>query len=69
MSLKAFHIVFIVICILFSFGMGTWAANAVLSGEGGKTEIVMASVFFVSGVALLFYARYVLKKLKNINYL
>jgi hypothetical protein len=69
MSLKAFHIVFISISTLFSFGMGVWWINQFLSGEGGRSDVVLGSLAMVGGIALLVYGKYFLKKLKNIDYL
>jgi hypothetical protein len=68
MSLKAFHIVFIATSILLAFGFAAWSlANF---AEGKK----LADLFYglgsgLAGVILIFYGRYVLKKLKHISYL
>jgi len=69
MSLKAFHIVFITVAILFNFAMGVFWINQFLSGEGARTELILGSASMVGGVALLIYGKFFLKKSKNINYL
>jgi hypothetical protein len=68
MSLKAFHLVFIIASILLAFGFGLWAAVGFFHG-GGVVNLVVALVSFGAGVGLIFYERYFLKKTKNISYL
>jgi len=68
MSLKAFHLVFIIASIVLVIGFGIWAAVAFFKG-GGVTNLIVALVSFGAGVGLVFYERYFLKKTKNISYL
>jgi len=68
MSLKAFHLVFIIASILLAFGFGIWAAVAFFKG-GGVTDLIVALASFGAGVGLIFYERYFLKKTKNVSYL
>jgi hypothetical protein len=68
MSLKAFHLVFIIASILLAFGFGVWAAVAFFKG-GGVMNLIVALVSFAVGVGLIFYERYFLKKTKNLSYL
>ena len=68
MSLKTFHIIFIVASILLAFGFGVW--ELAQYSEGQKLlDLVLGIVSLLAGVGLIFYGRYVLKKLKNISYL
>ena len=68
MSLKAFHLVFIIAAIALAFGFAGWLANNYFA-EGGVLNLVFAVVSFAAGVGLIFYERYFLKKTKNIGYL
>jgi len=64
MSLKAFHLVFIVVSIALAFGFGVW-----LIVQGGLLNILCGVASFAVGVGLIFYERYFLKKTKNVSYL
>jgi len=68
MSLKAFHLVFIIASIVLAFGFGIWAAVEFFK-SGGALNLVVAFASFGAGVGLIFYERYFLKKTKNLSYL
>lgn len=68
MSLKAFHLVFIVASIVLAFGFGIWAGVAFFKGEG-VLNLIVALASVGAGVGLIFYERYFLKKTKNLSYL
>ena len=68
MSLKAFHIVFIVISTLFVLGFGAWALLQYRE-EGGLVNLLYSIGAGLSGAGLIIYGRYFLKKLKDIGYL
>lgn len=68
MSLKAFHLVFIIASIALAVGFGVWAAAAFFK-NGGVMNLIVALASFGAGVGLVFYERYFLKKTKNISYL
>ena len=68
MSLKAFHIIFIVASIILAFGFGAWLVSQFLHGDG-VLDLVFALCSFGAGVGLIFYERYFLKKTKNVSYL
>ena len=68
MSLKAFHLIFIIISILFTLMFGIWAV--VSHGSSGKTaELVMGIISLVGTVGLSVCLRYFLKRLKRVSYL
>ena len=68
MSLKAFHLIFIIISILFTLMFGIWAV--VSHGSSGKTaELVLGILSLVGTVGLSVYLRYFLKRLKHVSYL
>ena len=68
MSLKAFHLVFIILSILFTLMFGVW--GVVNHGSSGNTaELVLGILSLVGTVGLSVYLRYFLKKLKHVSYL
>ena len=68
MSLKAFHLVFIVASILLAFGFGAWELKAWTETQGMR-ELIFGLGSVTAGAGLVVYARYFLKKLKNVSYL
>lgn len=68
MSLKAFHIVFIIVSTLLAFGLAAWACVS-YSHTSRLADLGLGIGSLLAGVALLFYGKYFLKKLKNISYL
>ena len=68
MSLKAFHIIFIIASIVLAFGFAAWCFNE-YSARHRRVELISGIVSVGIGVGLIFYFRYVLKKLKHISYL
>ena len=68
MSLKAFHIIFVVLTTLTALGVGVWELRQYF--EAGHTRGLWYSlVAFAVAVGLVMYGRYVLKKLRGISYL
>lgn len=61
MSLKAFHLIFVTLMTLLSFGCAAWAFNNGLAKWG------YASI--AAGILVIIYGVYFLKKLKKISYL
>jgi hypothetical protein len=68
MSLKAFHLIFIIAAIALAVGFGVWLAHNYFS-QGGVMNLIGAGLSFVAAVGLGFYERYFLKKTKNVSYL
>ena len=69
MSLKAFHVLFIVASSALAFGCGVWEIKAALSADGRRLDWVFGLAAIAAGVLLLVYERYFLKKTKNMSYL
>jgi len=69
MSLKAFHLVFIVASILLAIGFAVWSFMNYSSPQGTRSDLVVAIVYGVVALALVGYEIYFLKKLKNVSYL
>jgi hypothetical protein len=61
MSLKAFHLIFVTMLTILSFGFAAWAFLA------GK--ILFGALAIVIGILVIIYGIYFLKKLKKISYL
>jgi hypothetical protein len=68
MSLKAFHIVFVIASIVLALGFGAWSINEYSQG-GVRSNLWFGIGSLVIGVALIIYGKVVLKKLKDISYL
>ena len=68
MSLKAFHIVFVTASIMLALFFGIWSLKNYFQG-GALSDLWYGAGSLVVCVALIFYERYVLKKLKNTSYL
>jgi flagellar biogenesis protein FliO len=68
MSLKAFHVFFVVISTLLALGFGVWSVSEYSrTGQGGTLAMGVAS--FLAAVALVVYGFWFLRKLKNVSYL
>ena len=68
MSLKTFHIIFIIASTLLAFGFGVWELKEYQT-TGATLDLAFGIGSLIAGVGLIFYGRYVFKKLKNISYL
>ena len=68
MSLKAFHLIFIIAAIVLAVGFGIWLAHNFFAG-GGAANLIGAFLSFAVAVGLGIYERYFLKKTKNVSYL
>lgn len=68
MSLKAFHIVFIIISILLGFGVGMFCLWRWYDGADASW-LGLGIVFVISGMVLLVYSRRIMRKMKKFSYL
>ena len=68
MSLKAFHIVFIAASILLAFGLGAWCFVQYADSHR-PAELIYGLSSVAIGLGLIWYGKYVLRKLKHISYL
>jgi hypothetical protein len=68
MSLKAFHVVFIAASILLAFGFAAWGFLQ-YADTRRTTELIYGIGSTVIGVVLIWYGKYVLRKLRHISYL
>lgn len=69
MSLKAFHIFFIVVSAIFSTALGVWSLAHALYQGGSALYLVLGPLCFLASIALLFYGQRFLKKMKDVSYL
>jgi hypothetical protein len=68
MSLKAFHVFFVIVSTLGALGFGAWAvADYLRTGRSGVLTLGVLS--FVAAAALVWYGLWFLRKLKNVSYL
>lgn len=67
MSLKTFHIFFVIVSVLCALGFGAWAVSDWMrTGRGGV--LVLAILAFVAAAALVFYGLWFLRKLKDVRF-
>jgi hypothetical protein len=69
MSLKAVHLIFVNALTALAFGCAVWKGRDYFSPTGGLPDLLFAVGALLAGVAVIFYGRYFLKKLKKISYI
>jgi len=69
MSLKAFHVVFIVASILLAAGFAAWSLMNFFSAGGVKSDLWVGIGSGVVALGLIGYEIYFLKKLKHVSYI
>jgi hypothetical protein len=68
MSLKAFHIFFIVLSAALSLGFALWAFKGY--ADGGNARLALAGAgAILAGIALVVYGIKFLRKLKHVSFL
>lgn len=68
MSLKAFHIVFVIASVVLGLGFGIWAiVQFAHAGSAAMMALGIASLVFAVGMVV--YGVWFLRKLKNVSYL
>mgnify|MGYP001161285169 FL=1 len=68
MSLKAFHLVFVIASILMGIFVGAWGIRE-YQVSGDIAALILGAVFIALGVFLIVYGRKMLKKTEHIGYL
>lgn len=66
MSLKTFHIIFVVLSTLLAGGFGLWAIRD-YQRHGEIGSLILGVLSLLAGVGLVAYGRWVLHKLKGIG--
>jgi len=65
MSLKVFHIVFIIVCVGLALYVGVWGIRDYMI-ERSVGALTLGIVFLLSGVALVVYGRKAFEKLRDL---
>jgi hypothetical protein len=68
MSLKAFHLIFVTASVAVSLFLGIWAFLSYQQTHA-RADLFYIATSVVAVVALLWYGKYFLRKLKHISYL
>ena len=68
MSLKAFHVVFILVSTMLTLGFGAWAIREYRT-QGDVSFLICGGISFAFTASLLIYGRWFLRKLRGIGYL
>ena len=68
MSLKAFHIFFIILSTLLAFGFGVWAVDD-FGRSGSWVHLALGVGSFIASGGLVWYGVWFLRKLKHESYL
>lgn len=68
MSLKAFHIIFIIVSTALAIGFGFWAIREYLRKDDPIT-LVIGVGSLASAVVLVVYGGWFLRKLRGVSYL
>lgn len=65
MSLRAFHIIFIVVTVILSLYVALWGIRE-YADERTTSSLALAIVFFLAAIGLIVYGKKVFHKLKEI---
>jgi len=68
MSLKAFHLIFVSASIAVCLFLGVWSFKSYQESHT-RADLIYVITSVVAVIALLWYGKYFLKKLKHISYL
>jgi hypothetical protein len=70
MSLKAFHLVFVICTTLLCLFLGVWTGKQYLAGEeGGQFQLIYSILSFGGVILIPVYGVYFLRKLKGVSLL
>lgn len=69
MSLKAFHVFFIVVSIVLAIGFGFWCVQEWRFAGAPSVYAIEGALSFLASFGLMFYLRNILQKLKGVSYL
>jgi hypothetical protein len=65
MSLRIFHIIFVMICVALSVWVGVWGIRSWMADRNGGA-LALGVVFLASGLVLVLYGRRVFEKLRDL---
>ena len=69
MSLKAFHIIFVILTTLFSLFFGLWSLDQYRNVDPSGQNLTFMLLSFAMLIVLPVYGFYFLKKLKDVSFL
>ncbi len=65
MSLRIFHLVFIIVCVALSLWVGVWGIRGYMN-ERSVGALSLGILFLLSGVVLVVYGRRAFEKLRDL---
>jgi hypothetical protein len=68
MSLKAFHVFFVIVSVLCALGFGVWSMSD-YSRTGNSGTLTLGIAGFIAAGALVWYGFWFLRKLKGVSFL
>lgn len=68
MSLKAFHIVFVTVCVILALGFGGWAIQQ-WTQRHELASLIAGIGSLLGAAAMVVYGRWFLRKLQGVSYL
>lgn len=68
MSLKAFHVFFVLVSVLCALGFGAWAV-ADYQRSGSASVLALGVLGFAAAAALIWYGFWFMRKLKDVSFL
>ena len=68
MSLKAFHIFFIILSTLLALAFGVWAVDD-FGRSASRAHLALGVASFIASGVLVWYGVWFLRKLKHLGYL
>lgn len=68
MTLKAFHVAFVIVSTLMSAGFGVWSLNAYRTA-GTAQHLFLGVLSLAIAVGLVVYGTWFLRKMKDVGYL
>ncbi|MBV9495939.1 MAG: hypothetical protein JOZ54_16950 [Acidobacteria bacterium] len=66
MSLRIFHIIFVIVCVGLSLCVGVWGIRSWMA-ERSAGALALGIVFLVSGLVLVLYGKKAFVKLKELD--
>ncbi len=65
MSLRIFHIIFVMVCVALSIWVGVWGIRGYML-DRNTGALILGLVFFASGAVLAYYGTKVYAKLRDL---
>lgn len=65
MSLRAFHVIFIVVCVALSVGVTAWGIRQYMQ-QHSTAALALAAVFALAGVVMIVYGKKTFGKLRDL---